>query len=69
MTYALIVGSSMMYTLIAVRVGFVFWRLTKDSGGDRVTAATCGLLWPLLIIGLGFGVMISGQAGIYGHKD
>lgn len=48
------------YSLVAARVGYVVWRINPKGG-----AFLLGMLWPLGMVILGFGTMVSGNAGFY----
>lgn len=58
-----------LYTLIAVRVGIVYRRVSKGTESDSVFFTLCfSALWPLTAVLLGFGTMMFGDAGLYGKS-
>lgn len=61
-----IIAASIFYTLIGVRTGFVYSRVSIRIGDPcMVCSFIMGLLWPLVIVIIGFYVSISGNAGEY----
>lgn len=56
-----VVFAAVLYTLVAVRVGFVYRRKT----GETCNAIVMGVTWPAISFLLGFGTIVSGSSGIY----
>jgi hypothetical protein len=66
MKYFVIVIATTIYVLIAVRIAFVQCRIESESGRRSYPMAILtSAVWPVVVMIVGFGILISGDPGIF----